>query len=322
MGPLIEPVDFIRQFNNEKLKTFNLDNLASGIKIFSFGLFKKMMIADVFSKAVSWGYANIDNTTSMDWILISIFYTFEIYFDFSGYSDMAVGISSMFNISLPINFDSPYKALSVRDFWKRWHISLTKFFTKYIYIPLGGSKKGKVLTYINTLLVFIISGIWHGANWTFILWGLIYGILMVLDRIFEKIESKIFEPVRWFFTFNIINFLWLLFRSYTINMWIQLIKRIISFQDTSISQGLIDNFVMSESKFIQSIFHLDKFANNIRGFWLLVYLIISFSVCLIPENNYKNHKSLSFMSMISSAILFIWAFICLSGESVFVYFNF
>lgn len=137
MGPLIEPVDFIKQFNNEKLKTFNLDNLASGIKIFSFGLFKKMMIADVFSKAVSWGYANIDNTTSMDWILISIFYTFEIYFDFSGYSDMAVGVSSMFNISLPINFDSPYKALSVRDFWKRWHISLTKFFTKYIYIPLG-----------------------------------------------------------------------------------------------------------------------------------------------------------------------------------------
>lgn len=322
MGPLIEPVDFIQQFNNEKLKTFNLDNLASGIKIFSFGLFKKMMIADVFSKAVSWGYANIDNTTSMDWILISIFYTFEIYFDFSGYSDMAVGVSSMFNISLPINFDSPYKALSVRDFWKRWHISLTKFFTKYIYIPLGGSKKGKVLTYINTLLVFIISGIWHGANWTFILWGLIYGILMVLDRIFEKIESKIFEPVRWLFTFNIINFLWLLFRSDTINMWLQLIKRIISFQDTSISQGLIDNFVMSESKFIQSIFHLDKFANNIRGFWLLVYLIISFSVCLIPENNYKNYKSLSFVSMIFSAILFIWAFICLSGESVFVYFNF
>ena len=322
MGPLIEPVDFIRQFNNEKLKTFNLDNLASGIKIFSFGLFKKMMIADVFSKAVSWGYANIDNTTSMDWILISIFYTFEIYFDFSGYSDMAVGISSMFNISLPINFDSPYKALSVRDFWKRWHISLTKFFTKYIYIPLGGSKKGKVLTYVNTLLVFIISGIWHGANWTFILWGLIYGILMVLDRIFEKNESKIFEPVRWLFTFNIINFLWLLFRSDTINMWIQLIKRIISFQNTSISQGLIDNFVMSESKFIQSIFHLDKFANNIRGFWLLVYLIISFSVCLIPENNYKNYKSLSFMSMLFSAILFIWAFICLSGESVFVYFNF
>ena len=145
---------------------------------------------------------------------------------------------------------------------------------------------------------------------------------MVLDRIFEKIERKIFEPVRWFFTFNIINFLWLLFRSDTINMWIQLIKRIISFQDTSISQGLIDNFVMSESKFIQSIFHLDKFANNIRGFWLLVYLIISFFVCLIPENNYKNYKSLSFVSMIFSAILFIWAFICLSGESVFVYFNF
>ena len=104
---------------------------------------------------------------------------------------MAVGTSQMLNITLPINFNSPYKALSIRDFWKRWHISLTKFFTKYVYIPLGGSKKGKLFTYLNTMIVFCISGLWHGANFTFILWGVLHGIFMILDRIFDKYENKV-----------------------------------------------------------------------------------------------------------------------------------
>lgn len=138
MGPLTDPVVFIEQINDESLKKVNWDNVSYGIKIFCFGLFKKLLIADTFANAVSWGYTNIEIATSLDWILVMLFYTFEIYFDFSGYSDMAVGASLMLNIILPINFDSPYKAISISDFWKRWHISLTKFFTKYIYIPLGG----------------------------------------------------------------------------------------------------------------------------------------------------------------------------------------
>lgn len=127
MGPLVELVDFMTQINDPEKKKIDWDNIACGIKLFSFGLFKKLVLADTFSKAVQWGYINIDDTTAVDWILIMLFYTFEIYFDFSGYSDMAVGCSLMLNIVLPMNFDSPYKALSIRDFWKRWHISLTKF---------------------------------------------------------------------------------------------------------------------------------------------------------------------------------------------------
>jgi alginate O-acetyltransferase complex protein AlgI len=143
MGPLVEPLELICQFNDSNRKVVNWDNISSGIKLFSFGIFKKLVIADTFALAVSWGYSNIDASTSMDWLLIMLSYTFEIYFDFSGYSDMAVGVSKILNIDLPINFDSPYKALSIRDFWKRWHISLTNFLTRYIYIPLGGSKRGK-----------------------------------------------------------------------------------------------------------------------------------------------------------------------------------
>lgn len=171
MGPLADPVDFIAQLNNPDTKKVNTDHIAQGLKMFSFGLFKKVILADTFAGAFAWGLENIDALTSMDCFLVMLAYTFEIYFDFSGYSDMAVGVSRMLNITLPMNFDSPYKAVSIRDFWKRWHISLTQFFTKYLYIPLGGSRKGKLFTYLNTMIVFIVSGIWHGAGWAFILWG-------------------------------------------------------------------------------------------------------------------------------------------------------
>ena len=322
MGPLTEPTDFMDQINDATLKKVNLDNIACGIKIFSFGLFKKVMLADVFAKAVTWGYTNIDIATSMDWILVMLFYTFEIYFDFSGYSDMAVGTSLMLNIKLPINFDSPYKAISIRDFWKRWHISLTKFFTKYIYIPLGGSKKGIFFTYVNTMIVFLISGIWHGANWTFIVWGILHGALSVFDRIFDKYQKKICKPIRWICTFIVVNVLWLLFRSDSISQWLDIIAKIISFPNLNISDGIIQVFNLQETVFISNVLGVTEFVKNIRGFWMIVYLIVSYGLCMLFENNYKKLEKISWITMFVSSIACVWGFICLSGESVFVYFNF
>lgn len=322
MGPLTDPVDFIEQLNNSLLRKFNWDNMAFGIKIFSLGLFKKAMLADVFANAVNWGYANMETATSMDWLLITLFYTFEIYFDFSGYSDMAVGTSLMFNITLPINFDSPYKAVSIRDFWRRWHISLTSFFTKYIYIPLGGSKRGIIFTCLNTMIVFLISGIWHGANWTFILWGVIHGVLSIFDRLFDKYQKKICDPARWIYTFVAVNILWLLFRSETISQWWDIVMKIICFQDLNVSDGLINVFKLQETTFISDILNLKWAIENIRGFWMLIYIVIAGGICLLFENNYKKLSENSWIMMIISSIAFIWGFICLSSESVFVYFNF
>lgn len=322
MGPLADPVDFIKQINDSNLKKINWDNIASGIKIFSLGLFKKVMIADIFAKAVGWGYTNIDSTTSMDWILIMLFYTFEIYFDFSGYSDMAVGSALMLNVSLPINFDSPYKALSIRDFWKRWHISLTKFFTKYIYIPLGGSKKGMFFACLNTMIVFLVSGIWHGANWTFILWGILHGVLSVFDRLFEKKQEKIFAPARWMCTFVVVNILWLLFRSDTIQQWWEILTKIVCVQNLNVSDGIISTFNLPENTFISNVLGLKWSIENIRGFWMNVYILLTGGICLLFDNNYRTLNKKSWIMMIISAIAFIWGFICLSGESVFVYFNF
>ena len=256
MGPIIDPVDFITQINQDSRKRVDITNITIGVKIFSLGLIKKALLADTFSKAVSWAYSNLDAATAMDCMLLILFYTFEIYFDFCGYSDMAVGVSSMFNIDLPMNFDSPYKAISIRDFWKRWHISLTKFLTKYVYIPLGGSRKGTAFTYINTLIVFLVSGLWHGANWTFILWGLLHGLLSCFDRAFDKFEEKIFLPIRWICTFVSVSVLWLLFSAQSVEQWTTILLKILYMQNTSVSTGLINTFNVAESRFIYSILHL------------------------------------------------------------------
>ena len=322
MGPIIEPVDFISQINQAERKKVNITNIATGIHIFSLGLIKKVLLADTFSKAVSWAYGNIDSATAMDCILLVLFYTFEIYFDFSGYSDMAVGVSSMLNIDLPMNFDSPYKAISIRDFWKRWHMSLTKFLTKYIYFPLGGSRKGAVLTYVNTLIVFLISGLWHGANWTFILWGLLHGLLSCFDRIFNKIEEKVFMPVRWLCTFGAVSVLWLLFSAESVQQWKMILLKILFMQNTTVSDGLIGSFDLAESQFIYNIFGLNYLPANVRGFNMLIFILAACFICFVPENNYRRKDKLNAGSLLLAALAFIWGILCLGSESVFVYFGF
>lgn len=264
----------------------------------------------------------MDAATSMDWFLVMLYYTFEIYFDFSGYSDMAIGASTMLNIALPINFDSPYKALSIRDFWKRWHISLTGFLTRYVYIPLGGSKKGKVRTYINTMIVFVVSGIWHGANWTFVLWGILHGLLSILDRIFDKTKKNLNEVVKWSTTFLAVNVLWLLFRSESIAQWRYILIKMCTFQSTQVSDGLINSFVLPETPFWLKMLHIETLNMTVRGLSLLIFTIAAFLICLVPDNNYNKLKSNTWITLVLAAVAFVWGFLCLSSESVFVYFNF
>ena len=170
-GPIVTHDELVPQFKDKSRWKVDWRNFCCGLYIFAMGMAKKVLLADTFGKAVNWGFGNIDSLDSINAFLVMLSYTFQIYFDFSGYCDMAVGIGKMMNIDFPVNFNSPYKALTITDFWDRWHITLTRFFTKYVYIPLGGNRKGKCRTYLNMMAVFLLSGIWHGANWTFILWG-------------------------------------------------------------------------------------------------------------------------------------------------------
>ncbi len=321
MGPLTDPVEFLKDINDAGQKRIDWDHIACGIKIFSFGLFKKVLLADTFAQAVSWGYEEFAAVTSIDLLLIMFFYTMEIYFDFSGYSDMATGVSTMFNIPLPMNFDSPYKALSIRDFWKRWHISLTKFLTKYIYIPLGGSKKGKVFTYINTMIVFLVSGIWHGASWTFILWGILHGLLSVLDRMFETVQNKIVKPVRWFVTFAMVNVLWLLFSAQSVRQWLDMLIKVVRFQDRTVSDKILRIFQIPESVVVRDLLHLQDLPID-KGIWMVLFMALSCGICLLPENNYRKLSKNTYLTMVLAAIAFVWSLLSFSTESVFIYSNF
>lgn len=211
-GPITLNQEFMLQLKDEKNYILNWENCAKGFYVLALGLFKKIIIADLLSKLVSNGFLYIYTLSSLDAIVIMLAFTFQIYFDFSGYCDIARGVSLFFNIELPNNFDEPYKATSVVDFWKRWNITLTDFLRKYIYFPLGGNRKGKFRTYTNILLVFLISGLWHGANWTFAAWGVMHGIASILVRVFDKYWNKLYVFVRWLLTFTFINFTWIVFK--------------------------------------------------------------------------------------------------------------
>ncbi len=317
MGPLAEPDELIPQFHDDSRRHIDWDNIAFGLKLFSFGLFKKMIIADTFAAAVAWCFEDISAAGSLDVFLIMLAYTFEIYFDFSGYSDMATGISQMLNIELPINFDSPYKSLSVREFWKRWHMSLTGFLTKNIYIPLGGSRRGTFRLYVNVMIVFLVSGIWHGANWTFIFWGLIHGLLSVGERIFDKYFQRINHIVRWVYSFLSVNLLWLLFRAESLSQWLSLVKKMLLFDNRAISEGLMSCFDIQESLFVP-LLHL----SSISGVMMILFYLAAFLLCLLPENNYRQKNRLGPLGAVLAGLAFFFAFIHLGGESVFVYFNF
>ncbi len=321
-GPLADPGEIIAQFNEAERKHPDLRNIACGLRLFGYGLFKKIIFADSFGKMVYWGSGNIDQATSADLIIIMLSYTFEIYLDFSGYSDMATGVSMMFNIDLPINFDSPYRAVSVRDFWKRWHISLTRFFTKYLYIPLGGNRKGKIRTYLNTLIVFLISGLWHGANFTFILWGALHGMLCIFDRITEKIQNRMPRTIRWLVTFMIINVLWSLFSVDSIGEWACVMTKIFSLQGHELSQALLGNVSFPEIEWAMGRSGIMTSIERVRLAELCVLVVGSFVLCLVSNNNFETRKKLNVPGALLSGMCFAWAFISLTQEQAFIYSGF
>lgn len=163
-GPIIHHAEMMPQFANLRRKKIHYKNISIGLFLFSMGLFKKVCVADFFAHFANYGFDSASNLSLLDAWVSSLSYTFELYFDFSGYTDMAIGISYMFNIVLPLNFNSPYKATNIGDFWHRWHMTLSRFLRDYIYIPLGGNRVGEARLYVNLFLVFLIGGIWHGAG--------------------------------------------------------------------------------------------------------------------------------------------------------------
>ncbi|MGC9971789.1 MAG: MBOAT family O-acyltransferase [Bryobacteraceae bacterium] len=192
--------------------------MVRGIAFFSIGMIKKVVIADLLARWVNPALGAFESLTFVGAWTAALGYTFQLYYDFCGYSDMAVGLGYLFGLRIPQNFDAPYKALGIRDFWRRWHISLSTWLRDYLYIPLGGNRHGTMRRYINLFVTMLLGGLWHGANWTFVVWGAYHGFLLVLDRIAEPVTEKLPALVFRWLTFILVVAGWVLFRSSDFHM--------------------------------------------------------------------------------------------------------
>jgi D-alanyl-lipoteichoic acid acyltransferase DltB (MBOAT superfamily) len=210
---------------------FDYNNAVLGVKLIAWGFFKKLVIADNMAAYVDLVYNNVQNYTGFVLVFATVLFAFQIYCDFSGYSDIAIGTAKLFNIKLMTNFKSPYFSASLKEFWSRWHISLSTWFRDYVYIPLGGSRTSAIKKKRNLLLTFLASGLWHGANWTFILWGGLHGTYQELEKdIADVTKQKNGIPwiVNVFITFFFICFAWIFFRANTISDAIYIITHLFS----------------------------------------------------------------------------------------------
>lgn len=214
----------------ERKREISFDVFILGLKIFIIGLAKKVLIANQMAVIADTMFAqDAAYLTALNAWIGALAYTFQIYFDFSGYSDMAIGLGLMIGFKFPLNFNYPYISYSITDFWRRWHISLSSWFRDYVYIPLGGNRVKISRMYLNLLIVFIITGIWHGANWTFLVWGLFHGFFLVLEKFtgLNKIEK--YKPFRWIITMVIVITAWVFFRADTIHDALLYIKAMFGF---------------------------------------------------------------------------------------------
>ncbi|WP_026664291.1 MBOAT family O-acyltransferase [Butyrivibrio sp. FC2001] len=325
----------------EKLPSgrINSDDISAGIMLFTLGLFKKVILAQVLGEAVDYGYAGLAGMTALDAVILAVSYSFQLYFDFSGYCDMAEGICRMLGMELQMNFDAPYTSGNIAEFWDRWHISLTKFFTRYIYIPLGGSRKGVVRTYLNILIVFFISGIWHGTGLTFIVWGMMHGVLMVLTRICgKKAGSGRKNPLKVLLTFMYVTAAWVFFRAPSLSDAMTLLCKIVNpdaWSGLHISIKFAECFMVDE---IWYVFKVTPIPNWNKSNYICMWIILCVSALLvfwgktakkiaagsanvITSEDDKN-KMKKWAVSVAYGILFVWCVLSLGGVSTFLYVNF
>ncbi len=222
-GPIERPENLLPQFH--KKTEFDYDRITDGLKLIAWGLFKKVVIADRVAIGVNQIYNNPDAYHGHVIFYATVLFAVQIYCDFSGYSDIAIGSARIMGFKLMKNFDRPYFAGSISDFWKRWHISLSTWFRDYVYIPLGGNRVGKSRWYLNLLVTFMVSGLWHGANWTFVVWGALHGMYLICGILFGRVSGKVLritrldrfplahKVLRVVFIFTIVNFAWIFFRA-------------------------------------------------------------------------------------------------------------
>uniref|UniRef100_UPI00403DA58F MBOAT family O-acyltransferase n=1 Tax=Bdellovibrio bacteriovorus TaxID=959 RepID=UPI00403DA58F len=303
-GPLVRHNQIVPQLESSSTYVFHADNFWKGCYFFIFGLSKKMLIADRIAAVVDPLVGNMASASNAEAWLAMVGYTMQLYFDFSGYSDMAVGMGLMMNIQFPANFQSPYKSKSITEFWQRWHISLSSWLRDYLYISLGGNREGKLKTYRNLLLTMAIRGLWHGANWTYVVWGVLHGGVLAVERFFKDRGWDLlkFKSLKWALTFLFVCVAWVFFRApnfHEANLWLQKVF----FLNADISWDII----LIPAK------HKDRF---------IAALVVACGAAFFMRNTWEIQFKPRFRNALLLALLFVICLSYMGEESPFLYFQF
>ena len=308
-GPIVLHSEMIPQFRQALRQKVSKQMAADGLFLFALGLGKKVLLADIYGRAVDAAFQDVWKLNAVTAFCVMLAYTLQIYFDFSGYCDMAIGLGRMFGVEIPLNFDMPYKSTNITEFWARWHMTLTRFFRTYLYFPLGGNRKGRARTYLNMMIVFLVSGLWHGADWTFVLWGGLHGALLVFDRMFKDRLRRLPKWLTWCFTFGFVNVAWVLFRADGIRHFLSFMKRFLYLDGFKLTDGVV---------------------NAVGNAALLpVYLVLGMLIVLLVPKAYDltarakdPDGRFTFLRAAAATVILTISVLNLSSVSTFLYFNF
>jgi D-alanyl-lipoteichoic acid acyltransferase DltB (MBOAT superfamily) len=320
-GPIVHHKEMMPQFSSKWNMVKNYRNIALGLFIFSIGLFKKVVIADTFAQWATQGFDHAPVLNLFEAWATSLSYTFQLYFDFSGYTDMAIGAALLFNIRLPINFNSPYKARSIQDFWRRWHITLSRFLRDYVYVPLGGNRSGRYRTYGNLFATFLIGGLWHGASWMFVIWGALHGVAMIIHRIWQALGFRLWGWLAWLVTFNFINVTWVFFRAESMDDALKVLRGMVGLEGVVFRArhekyiGFMESYGAEFGDWLANINGNDR---------TIGFIIAALVVVLVFRSTtfYLKKRTISVPVLVMSCVMLFYALISLNNFSEFLYFNF
>lgn len=320
-GPIVYHGEMMPQFTDPNNRRINYDNIMKGVLIFSIGLFKKTVIAD---NLALWAVQGFDQAQSLNFFeawFTSLSYTFQLYNDFSGYIDMANGVALMLNIHLPLNFNSPYKATSIQDYWRRFHITLIRFLRDHVYIPLGGSKRGNFRIYLNIVIIFIIAGVWHGTLISYILWGLLSSAAMIIHRIWSRSGKRMNRYLAWFVTFNFVNFANLVFRSTSLRDTGKILRGMLGMNGIMLSEKLSGIPVLNASGI-----SFGKWLNNIGGdkFYLIYFIVGAALIAFLGKNARELSEQMkpNLKWALFTALVLSVGLIHMTQVRVFLYYNY
>lgn len=321
-GPITRVGELVPQLR--KPAPFSWEDLASGLYCFSLGLAKKVLLAAMFANGANYGYANVSYLAPMDAVLAMLCYTLQIYFDFSGYCDMASGMARMMGIALPVNFNSPYQAASIRDFWGRWHITLSRFFRQCVYIPLGGSRRGAAVTYRNIMLVFLLSGLWHGAGWGFLIWGALHGAAQVAERL-GKGKVSLPRPLAWLLTFLFVNVAWVFFRADSLQQALALLGRLFQpgwgLPTKEFAAALPLKVLAQGLGFLQTM--VSPLGRALTYWTPLLLIVLGLALLACPNPTAQaEHFRPTVRKSVLCVLCIVASVLCFSGVDTFIYANF